>query len=184
MKDYSSWEPIYDYENESPYLENLNRPWLKFRPPNVPKSIKFDPIPVHELINLSAKEYPNNVCIYSKSTDKKYTYRELIYITDKIANALVQLGVKKGEPIGIMTSNCPEFIFCCIGIMKTGAIVVPINPLLKESDVAHIIKESNKMQTVFVHRGNFRTMKRLWIDDRKNSVHILRGCCVIIYFEI
>ena len=160
MKDYSDWEPYYDYENESPYLENLNRPWLKFRASNVPKSIKFDPIPVHELIKLSAKNYPNNVCVVNKSTDKKYTYRELIYISDRLANALLQIGVKKGECIGIMTSNCSEFIFCCIGIMKTGAIIVPINPLLKESDVAHIIKESRNMRTVFVHKGNFRTMKK------------------------
>jgi len=160
MKDYSDWEPYYDYENESPYLENLNRPWLKFRPSNVPKSIKFDPIPVHELIKLSAKNYPNNVCVVNKSTNKKYTYRELIYISDRLANALLQIGVKKGECIGIMTSNCPEFVFCCIGIMKTGAIIVPINPLLKESDVVHIIKESGNMQTVFVHKGNFRTMKK------------------------
>ena len=51
MKDYSDWEPIFDYENESPYV-NPNRPWLKIKPPTEPKSIKFDPIPVHELIKL------------------------------------------------------------------------------------------------------------------------------------
>ncbi len=95
MKDYSDWEPVYDYENESPYLENTNRPWLKYRAPNVPKSIKFDPIPVHELIGLTAKNYPNNVCVSHKSTDKKYTFRELTYISDKISNALYQLGTKR-----------------------------------------------------------------------------------------
>ena len=175
MKDYSNWITNYDYENESPYLEKPNRPWLKFRPSNVPKSIKFDPIPVHELIKLSAKNYPNNVCIYDKSADKKYTYRELIYISDKLANALVQLGVKKGEAIGIMTSNCPEFIFCCIGIMKTGAILVPINPLLKESDVAHIIKECGNMRTVFVHKGNFRTMKKAQKDASLENLILLEA---------
>ena len=175
MKDYSDWKPCYDYENESPYLENLNRPWLKFRPLNVPKSITFDPIPVHELIKLSAKNYPNNVCIVNKSTDKKYTYRELIYISDRLANALLQIGVKKGECIGIMTSNCPEFIFCCIGIMKTGAIIVPINPLLKESDVAHIIKESRNMRTVFVHKGNFRTMKKVQKNVSLKNIILLEA---------
>lgn len=160
MKDYSTWEPIYDYENESPYIENLDRPWLKYRAPNVPKSIKFDPIPVHELIGLSAKNYPNNVCVYHKSTDKKYTFRELTYISDKISNALYQLGTKKGDAVGIMTGNCPEFLFCCLGIMKTGAFVIPINPLLKEADVSHIIKETGNVKTVFVHKKNFRTLKK------------------------
>lgn len=175
MKDYSSWEPSYDYENESPYLENKNRPWLKYRPSNVPKSIKFDPIPLHEFIKLSAKKFPNNVCVYDKSADKKYTYRDLIYISNKLANALVQLGVKKGEVIGIMTSNCPEFIFSYIGILETGAIVVPINPLLKESDVAHIVRESGNMRTMFVHKGNYRTIKKVQKEVKIENIILLQA---------
>jgi len=175
MKDYSDWEPIYDYENESPYLENHDRPWLQFRAPNIPKSIKFDPIPVHEFIKLAAKKFPNNVCVYHKATDKKYTYRELIYISDRLANALVQLGVKKGDPVGIMTGNCPEFLFCVLGIMETGAIVVPINPLLKESDVAHIIKESGNINTVFVHKGNFRTIKKVQKNLKLENIILLQA---------
>ena len=175
MKDYSDWEPIYDYENESPYLESHDRPWLQFREPNIPKSIKFDPIPVHEFIKLAAKKFPNNVCVYHKATDKKYTYRELIYIADRLANALIQLGVKKGDQVGIMTGNCPEFLFCVLGIMETGAIVVPINPLLKESDVAHIVRESGNMNTVFVHKGNFRTVKKVQKKIKLENIILLQA---------
>ena len=175
MKDYSNWEPIYDYENESPYLENFSRPWLKYRPSNVPKSIKFDPIPVHEFIKLTAKKFPNNVCVYNKPADKKYTYRELIHISNKLANALFQLGIKKGDTIGIMTSNCPEFLFCCIGILEAGAVVVPINPLLKENDVAHIIRESGNMRAVFVHRGNYRTMKKVQKEAKIENIILLQA---------
>ena len=175
MKDYSDWEPIYDYENESPFLENHDRPWLQFRESNIPKSIKFDPIPVHEFIRLAAKEFPNNVCVYHKATDKKYTYRELIYISDRLANALVQLGVKKGDQVGIMTGNCPEFLFCVLGIMETGAIVVPINPLLKESDVAHIVKESGNMDTVFVHKANYRTIKKVLKKINLENIILLQA---------
>ncbi len=175
MKDYSDWEPVYDYEKESPYIENINRPWLKYRAPNVPKSIKFDPIPVHELIGLTAKNYPNNVCVHHKSTDKKYTFRELTYISDKISNALYQLGTKKGDAVGIMTGNCPEFLFCCLGIMKTGAIVIPINPLLKEADVSHIIKETENVKTVFVHKKNFRTMKKAQKDVMVENIILLEA---------
>ena len=161
MKDYSEWEPILDFENESPYLENPNRPWLKHKPDYIPKSIKFDPIPVHEFIRRAVENYHNNVCVYYKPKDKKYTYRELINISDKIANALYESGVRKGDAVGIMTSNCPEFLFCCLGIMKTGAAVVPINPLLKEADVAHIIKDSGNISTVFVHKNNFRIIRKV-----------------------
>ncbi len=161
MKDYTEWESIPDYENESPYIENINRPWLKLRPDYIPKTVKFDPIPVNELIKKAASEFPNNVCVYYKPVDKKYTYREMIYISDKIANSLYEEGIKKGDAVGIMTANCPEFLFCCLGILETGATVVPINSLLKEGDVAHIIRDAGNINTVFVHKNNFRTIKKV-----------------------
>jgi long-chain acyl-CoA synthetase len=161
MKDYSDWEPILDFENESPYLMSPTRPWLKYRPPTIPKSIKFDPIPVHEFIKLSAKKFPNNVCVEHKPTSKKYTYRELVLYADKIGNALHQLGINKGDAVGIMSGNCPEFLFCCLGILECGAAVVPINPLLKESDVIHIVRESGNINTILVHKANYRTIKKV-----------------------
>ncbi|MFX1418211.1 MAG: AMP-binding protein [Promethearchaeota archaeon] len=160
MKDYSEWESIPDYENESPYLESPNRPWLKLKPIYIPKTVKFDPIPVHEVIKKVASEFPNNVSVYYKPTEKKYTYREVNYISDKIANALYEEGIKKGDAVGIMTVNCPEFLLCFLGILETGATVVPINPLLKETDVVHIIRDAGNIDTLFVHKNNFRTIKK------------------------
>ena len=49
MKDYSDWKVNLDFENEAPHVDP-NRPWLRFREPDVPRSITFDPIPVHEFI--------------------------------------------------------------------------------------------------------------------------------------
>jgi len=160
MKDYSEWKPILDYENESPYLENSNRAWLKHRPPTVPKSIRFEPIPISEFIKVSAREFPNNVCIIDKQNNKKYTYRELIYNADKIANALNKLGVKRGDFVGIMSINCPEFIFAWLGILSTGATVVPINSLLNGSDVIHIVRETGNINVIFTHKTNYRIIKK------------------------
>ena len=175
MKDYTEWESIPDYENESPYIENINRPWLKLRPDYIPKTVKFDPIPVHELIKKAASEFPNNVCVYYKPVDKKYTYREMIYISDKIANALYEEGIKKGDAVGIMTANCPEFLFCCLGILETGATVVPINNLLKEGDVAHIIRDAGNINTVFVHKNNFRTIKKVRNEIALKNVILIQA---------
>ncbi|MHA2393990.1 MAG: AMP-binding protein [Promethearchaeota archaeon] len=160
MKDYSEWKVNLDFENESSYV-NPNRPWLRFREPDVPKSIKFDPIPIHEFIKWIARKYPNNVCVYHKPTDKKYTYRELIHFADKVGNALSNMGIKRGDSVAIMSENCAEFIFCVIGIMETGATVVPVNPLLKESDVLHIVRDAGNTKAFFVHKNNYRTVKRV-----------------------
>jgi len=157
---YEEWEPIYDYGHFSYYV-NPKRPWLKYYPENIPKSIRFDPIPVHEFIRLTAEKYPNNVAINDLSRDKKYTYREVFWYADKIANALIDLGVNKDHSVGVMTKNIPEFIFTIFGITETGASVSPINPLLRESDVIHIIQEAGNINTIFVHKDNYRTIKKV-----------------------
>jgi long-chain acyl-CoA synthetase len=159
MRDFSEWKVILDYENYAPHV-NPNRPWLKHRSSDAHKSIRFDPIPVHELIRLSVIKYPNNVCVYHKPTDNKYTYRELVHYADKVANALNEIEIGKGSGVGIMSGNCPEFIFSLLGIFETGATVVPINPLLKESDVIHIINESGNVNTVFCHKDNWSIIRR------------------------
>ena len=175
MKDYSEWEAILDYENESPYLEKVDRPWLKLKPDYIPKTIRFEPIPVHEFIRIAAEKYLNNVCVYFKPEDKKYTYREMIYTSDRIAKALYESGIRKGDAVGIMTANCPEFLFCCLGILETGAAVVPINSLLKEDDVAHIIKDAGNIDTVFVHKNNYRTFKKARKELNLKRVVLLRA---------
>jgi len=159
MKDYSDWKPVLDYENESPYV-NPNRTWLKHRPSTVPKTIKIDPIPIHEFIKITAKRNPNNVCIYDKKADKKYTYRELTYYADRIANALHELGVGVGNFVGLMSINCPEFVFAWLGILSTGATVVPINSLLNDADVTHIVQNTGEINVIFVHKSNYRTIKK------------------------
>ena len=172
MKDYSDWKINLDFENESPYV-NPDRPWLRFRESNVPKSIKFDPIPIHEFIKWNARKYLNNVCVYHKPTDKKYTYRELIYYSDKVGNALSKLGIRKGDSVAIMSENCPEFIFCSIGIMETGAIVIPVNPMLKESDVSHIVRDAGNVKAFFVHKNNFSIVERVRKQVKFKNVILL-----------
>ncbi len=158
------WEPKFDYNHVSAYVDP-KRPWLKYWPKNVPKSIKFDPITVHDYVRIRAQQFPNNIAIYFVPANRKYTYREVFWYADKVANALYEkLGVKKGDSVAIMTSNRPEFIFASLGITQCGASVSPVNPLLKESDVNHIIREAGNINTIFVHKGNYRIIKKV----RKN----------------
>ena len=58
MKDYSDWKINLDFENESPNV-NPNRPWLKFREPDVPKSINCN-YSIHNLV-LIIRYFPHSL---------------------------------------------------------------------------------------------------------------------------
>jgi len=72
-----------------------------------------------------------------------------------------------------MTGNVPEFAFCCMGIMECGAAVTPINPLLKESDVIHIIKEAGNINTIFVHKNLYKIIKKVIREIKLKNVILL-----------
>ena len=117
--------PVYelkkDYKNSSP-LVRPGRIWEKLLPDNVPRTIQYPEIPVHSIGREAARKYPHNLAIYHVETERKYTYLELMHVADKLAAGLYELGVRKGDGVGIYMTNSPEFIFTVYAISLNGAI--------------------------------------------------------------
>lgn len=59
--------------------------------------------------------------------NREMTYTELDIASNKIMNSLIDMGMKKGDRVTLLMSNSPEFITCYFGIIKLGAICVPLD---------------------------------------------------------
>ena len=55
------------------------------------------------------------------------TYLELDLATNRIVNAMTELGIGKGDRVGILSTNCMEYCEMVVACLKSGAIVVPLN---------------------------------------------------------
>ena len=73
---------------------------------------------------------------------KKYTYSELSDITNKVANALLGIGLVKGDRVVIRLDNVPEFIFVFLGALKAGIIPIPTSPMLTSGELEYILTDS------------------------------------------
>ena len=80
---------------------------------------------------------------------KSYTYEETNILANKIANALINLGLQKGDRVGLYMSNKPEYIFALFGIGKAGLIEVPINANLRAQEITHIVNAAG-ISTIMV----------------------------------
>jgi long-chain acyl-CoA synthetase len=60
----------------------------------------------------------------------------------RVANALVRLGVQPGDRVVVLMPNCPEVLAAYTGILKAGAVIVPIVFLLSPDEVRHILADS------------------------------------------
>ncbi|MHA1264013.1 MAG: AMP-binding protein [Candidatus Helarchaeota archaeon] len=161
------FEKIADFDHESSWVRP-GRPWLQKRDTmDVPKSLNYpkDLPGAFCLLKRSALHFPNNIAFYFIPKEQKYSYYEVNYFADKLAHALtMKYGLKKGDGVAIMTGNNSEFIFSVYGIMQTGGILIPINPLLKKKEVTHIVNSAGNIKVFIVADDLLGLIKRV----RKN----------------
>jgi benzoate-CoA ligase len=72
----------------------------------------------------------------------RVTYRELYEKVNRFGNALIALGIGRGERVILILPDIPEFAFSFFGAIKAGVIPVPVNTLLKPADYEYILKSS------------------------------------------
>jgi 2-aminobenzoate-CoA ligase len=70
--------------------------------------------------------------------DQKITFKELLAMSNKFANVLKKIGVEPQDRVGLRLTNMPEAVAINFGIMKCGAIPVPISPLWAKEEVAFV----------------------------------------------
>ena len=80
-----------------------------------------------------------HVAIYEGA---KMTYRELDTLSDQLAASLRASGIEPGDAVAVQLPNIPHFLIAYFGILKAGAVVVPINVLLKAPEVAYHLSDS------------------------------------------
>lgn len=88
----------------------------------------------------SAQEFPNKKAIIFQ--DKSFSFSQVSAMVNKVANALKEKGIQKGDKVALSCLNLPYFPMVYYGILKIGAVVVPLNVLLKGREIAYHLKDS------------------------------------------
>jgi len=70
--------------------------------------------------------------------DQRLSYAELDEASNKVANALLELGLRKGDRVALLLSNTPDFAIIYFGIVKIGAIAAPLDTRCKFYELASL----------------------------------------------
>jgi long-chain acyl-CoA synthetase len=109
-----------------------------------------------EFLGEAVGKYQNHIAL--TQGERKVTYRELLDLTEKMAAALSEAGVKKGDRVGLMLPNCPEYVIGFFGAMRIGAAATQVNPLYIGRELEHIFNNSGS-ETVIVHAMMYGKVK-------------------------
>ncbi len=122
-------------------------PWLEHYDARVPKHLDYPDVPLFRHLQDSARANPNKACTLFKGGS--VSYAEMDKLTDELAAALVELGVTKGQPVGIFMPNIPQFVLAFYAVLKAGGVVTAFNPLYTPHELEHQMQDSG-IEIMFV----------------------------------
>src|SRR5213080_466678 len=102
-----------------------------------------------EQLSTAAADYPDHPAV--KLDDYVLTYGQLDQAVARAAGLLRSLGVGPGDRVGMQLPNVPYFPVVYFGALRLGAVVVPMNPLLKGREVAYHLSDSGAKVIVAWH---------------------------------
>lgn len=107
----------------------------------------------------AADRYPKNEALITVWRNERYTYEHFYKICRKAAKGLMHLGVKRGDRVGIWATNYTEWIITQFSTAMIGAILVTINPSLRENELEYILRNSECQTLILIEK--FKTSKYL-----------------------
>jgi acyl-CoA synthetase (AMP-forming)/AMP-acid ligase II len=121
-----------------------------------------------DMLRRDAKLYSQKVAVIDGK--KRATYADLNKRANRLGNALVQLGLKKGDRVAFMGNNCHQFIEFYFGLAKPGLVSVPINSRFSEAEASYLVNHSEASAFIFtedlkatVRKMKPTTSKLLWL---------------------
>ena len=106
---------------------------------NINQVTRLFDIPRYQL-----EKFPQPFCVGSKIDGKwqGHSTKEFLDLADQFSSGLLELGVKPGEKIAIISNNRPEYNIVDIGALQIGVIDVPIYPTISEDDYKYIFNNA------------------------------------------
>jgi fatty-acyl-CoA synthase len=115
------------------------------------------------LLERTANRFPDRLAVASRHQSKRMTWAELSVAADKVARGLWSLGIRRGDRVGLWSTNCIEWIMMHMGCARAGAALVNVNPAYRSHELGYTLTRS-RMKALF-----------LWHQDKRADYEEILG---------
>ena len=102
------------------------------------------------ILDESAKRYPGKTAF--AFMDSQWSYRQVNDHANKVANALIAMGIRHGDKVALTCPNIPAFPILYFGIIRPGAVVMPLSVLLKKDKIEYQLRDC-EAKAYFCYEG-------------------------------
>jgi long-chain acyl-CoA synthetase len=117
-----------------------DKPWIDHYDYWVHPHMNYPRRPLGDILRLAASDVPDRPA--TAFLGAQLTWAEIKQRSDRLSTALAKMGIAKGDRVGIMLPNAPQYVIAAFAILRIGAIVVNINPLYTPREIALVAKDS------------------------------------------
>lgn len=118
----------------------MQETWLTHYPKGVPYHLHYADASLGEVLTKTAQEFPNHTAI--SFLDTRIKFKELNEMVNRMANALLDFGVKPGDRVAMLMPNMPQMVIAIYACWRIGAAAVMNNPLYSDREVEHNLNNS------------------------------------------
>lgn len=176
----------------------VERTWVASYPAGVPATYEYPHVPLTRLFDDAAADFPEVEAL--EFFGHTLSYRRLLDQIDRLAGALRDLGVSKGDRVGVVLPNCPQHVIAIFAVLRLGAIVVENDPLYTEAQLEHQLNDAGCKVVICLDpvypklaalKGRLPTVEHIigtgvqeYLPFPKNAVFPLKGRRDGTYYKI
>jgi long-chain acyl-CoA synthetase len=132
--------------------------WQKNYDYNVPTTIRYPKFPVQNLVHFAAAQFPHKAS--TNLNGSELTFRQVRTQMLRLSNALIKMGLQKGDRVGLALPNCPQYVIAYYAILSAGGVVVNLNPLYTHHELKFMMENAG-IETLFTYDTVLPTMRPL-----------------------
>ncbi|WP_116246232.1 AMP-binding protein [Nocardiopsis sp. FIRDI 009] len=117
----------------------------------------------------TAADHPDREALVDRAGGVRLTYREFDAIVDRVALGLLDLGVAKGDRVGVWSPNRAEWVYVQYATARIGAVMVNVNPAYRTHELEYVLGQAGI--SVLVAAPSFKT------SDYAAMIDEVRGRC-------
>jgi fatty-acyl-CoA synthase len=118
---------------------------------------------IGDLLHRTASRFPDRLAVASRHQSRRMTWAELSQAADNLARGLWSLGIRRGDRVGVWSTNCIEWVMMHMGCARAGAALVNVNPAYRSHELGYTLTRS-RMKALF-----------LWHKDRHADYEEILG---------
>jgi fatty-acyl-CoA synthase len=135
---------------------------------------------IGDLLHQTASRFPDRDAVVSCHQPRRLTWSQLSVQADRVARGLWALGIRKGDRVGLWSTNCVEWLMMHMGCARAGAALVNVNPAYRSHELQYTLTRS-RMKAIFLWTHDKRADYAAILDRARHNLSLpLRH---VIFFD-